>query len=59
MKIGDLVVCYPIPDGDFTQVSTPGIIVGFNKKGEGGKEFIHVLTNGTVNIYLSHDVELL
>lgn len=59
MKLGDLVICYPIPDGDFLQVSTHGIIVGFNKKGEGGKDFVHVLTNGTVNIYLSYDIELL
>ena len=41
VKIGDLLV-----------VSTKdtrweyGILMGFNKKGEGGKDFVHVLING-------------
>ena len=58
MKIGDLVVCYPNGSPDIATAAT-GIVVGFNKKGEGGKDFVHILANGTVGIYLSYDIELL
>ena len=58
MKIGDLVVCYSKSSSDITKPS-PGIVVGFNKKGEGGKDFVHILVNGTIGVYLSYDVELL
>ena len=56
MKVGDLVICYPNGSYDIAQ-PTSGIIVGFNEKGSGGKDFVHVLCNGTILIFLSHDIE--
>ena len=36
-----------------------GIIVGFNKIGEGGKGFVHVLHDGQVTVYMAHEVEVI
>ena len=60
MKIGDLVKCY---SGIFSQLnpvsySATGVIVGFNKKGEGGKDFVHVLVGGKIVIFLSFDIRV-
>ena len=55
MKIGDLVLCHPsgIAVGH-------GIIVGFAKKGEGGKDFVDVLlSNGDVMTFMSFDIEVM
>jgi len=55
MKIGDLVLCHPsgITIGH-------GIIIGFGKKGEGGKDFIDVLlSNGKIMTLMFFDVEVL
>ena len=55
MKIGDLVLCHPsgITIGH-------GIIIGFGKKGEGGKDFIDVLLwNGDIMTLMFFDVEVL
>lgn len=55
MKIGDLVLCHPsgITIGH-------GIVVGFGKKGEGGKDFIDVLLcNGEIMTLMFFDVEVL
>ena len=40
MKVGDLVMCYRHPPGgvQFPIPSSEGLIVGFGKKGEGGKQ---------------------
>ena len=55
MKIGDLVLCHP------SGVSVGhGIIVGFAKKGEGGKDFVDVLlSNGDVMTFMSFDIEVM
>ena len=50
MKKGDLVDCY------WASRWKIGIIVGFNKKGEGGKEFVHVFINGNIVIFQTHDL---
>ncbi len=55
MKVGDLVLCHPsgITIGH-------GIIVGFGKKGEGGKDFIDVLFwDGKIMTLMFFDVEVL
>ena len=55
MKIGDLVLCHP------SGVSIGhGIVIGFGKKGEGGKDFIDVLlSNGDIMTLMFFDVEVL
>ena len=35
-----------------------GPIVGFNQKGEGGKEFVHILIDGKVDVFMRHSVEV-
>jgi len=57
MKIGDLVWGYQQLPGPSIQ-KVQGLVVGFNKKGEGGKEYVHVLTEGIVNIYMRHNLEV-
>jgi len=55
MKVGDLVLCHPsgITIGY-------GIIIGFAKKGEGGKDFVDVLLgNGEIITVFSFDAEVL
>ena len=49
LKLGDLV--------EFTLTGEVGTVVGFNKKGEGGKEFVHVLIEGEVRIALSFHIK--
>jgi|TARA_R110000823_G_C15951164_1_gene501774 hypothetical protein len=54
VKIGDLlIVSIKVKHWEY------GILMGFNKKGEGGKDFVHVLVNGKIGIYLGHEVEKL
>ena len=53
MKIGDLVMWRR------GGTSVKGIIVGFNKKGEGGKEFIHVLVDGEIQVFMEFDLEVI
>lgn len=50
MNVGDLVRCGPS--------WSEGIVVGFNEKGEGGKDYVHVLVDGSVGVYLSFGVEV-
>ena len=55
MEIGDLVLCHPsgITIGH-------GIVIGFGKKGEGGKDFVDVLLwNGEIMTLMFFDVEVL
>ena len=53
-KIGDLV-WYPA-DGKWGA----GVVVGFNDKGEGGKDMVQVLTSaGVVSVFLSFQCELI
>jgi len=50
MKIGDIVQAYSTALSEMPI----GIVVGFNKKGEGGQDYVHVLTNcGEVEVFLS------
>ena len=53
MKIGDLVECFSkCRDRRLIR----GVVVGFNEKGEGGKDFVHVLCDQGVHVYMSFDV---
>ena len=57
MKVGDLVRCHRR-----TRVSSPwgeGLIVGFGRKGEGGKDYVHVLINNKVEVYMRFNVEVI
>ena len=36
-----------------------GIVVGFNEKGEGGQDFVHVLVNGDIIICMSWDTQVI
>ena len=57
MKIGDLVWGYQqIPGPAVERIQ--GLVVGFNKRGEGGKEYVHVFMDGKVNIYMRHNLEV-
>ena len=58
MKIGDLVMCWPMGTPDMSDMSK-GVIVGFNDKGEGGKDFVHVLCEGKVIIFMSFDIQVI
>ena len=57
MKVGDLVKIINNPLRLKRELS--GVIVGFNKKGEGGKDFVHVLIDGDVQILHAHDVDVI
>tara|TARA_A100001011_G_scaffold268834_1_gene277966 strand:+ start:2098 stop:2286 length:189 start_codon:yes stop_codon:yes gene_type:complete len=48
LKVGDLV--------EWRMGKKTGIIVGFNEKGEGGKDFAHVLIEGDIIIFMSFDL---
>ena len=54
MKVGYLVVISE-PGG----IQKQGLVVGFNKKGEGGKDYVHVMVEGTINVFLSFNVEVI
>jgi len=58
MKIGDVVHCWPRGNPEMGN-RVNGIIVGFNKKGEGGKDFVHVLCEGKVLLFMSFDVRVI
>ena len=57
MKIGDLVEIFGNYTDERRQVR--GIIVSFNKRGEGGKEFVHVLCEGEVHIFMDFDIKVI
>ena len=58
MKVGDLVACWPRGTPEVSDM-VRGVVVGFNKKGEGGKDFVHILCEGIVMIFMSFDVEVI
>ena len=58
MKVGDLVTCWPAGSRDMSH-STTGLIVAFNCKGEGGKEFVHVFCEGRIALFMSFDIEVI
>jgi hypothetical protein len=56
-KIGDLV--RPLSCVDHEKAMS-GIIIGFNKKGLGGKEFVHILAaNGHIVVFNAFDLEVI
>jgi len=55
MKLGDLVECFTWAN----RRSVRGVIVGFNEKGEGGKDFVHVLCEGKIYVFLAFDVRVI
>tara|TARA_B100001250_G_scaffold409701_1_gene434595 strand:+ start:1457 stop:1645 length:189 start_codon:yes stop_codon:yes gene_type:complete len=58
MQIGDLVMCWP----HGTSAGLPcsqGVVIGFNEKGEGGKDFVQVFCNGAIMTFLSFEVEVI
>lgn len=59
MKVGDLVRWWPKALSSETPVKVQGIIVGFNEKGEGGKDFVHVLHDGAILVLMAFDVEVI
>ena len=50
LEIGDIVYLVQ------TQ-RVPGLVIGFNKKGEGGKDYVHLLINGDIIVTLRFNVE--
>jgi|SaaInlStandDraft_1057018.scaffolds.fasta_scaffold548781_2 hypothetical protein len=36
-----------------------GLVVGFNEAEDGGKEFVHILTEGRIQIFMHFDVEVI
>ncbi|MDB4337589.1 hypothetical protein OAA09_01065 [bacterium] len=53
MKVGDLVSLHGLHE------QGTGMIVGFNKKGLGGKDFVHVLVKDTVIVMMSFDIRVI
>ena len=48
LKVGDLV-CSVIN-------GVSGVVIGFNEKGEGGQDFVHLLVNGEVIVCMAWDL---
>tara|TARA_E500000331_G_scaffold199818_1_gene191924 strand:- start:302 stop:493 length:192 start_codon:yes stop_codon:yes gene_type:complete len=59
MKVGDLVSWWPKSRSENTPTKVQGVIVGFNKKGEGGQDFVHVLHDGSIVVLMCFDVEVI
>jgi len=55
MQIGDLVRCRRFQSLPLVV----GVVVGFNEKGEGGKDFVHVLVGDEVVVLMDFDVEVI
>ena len=56
MRIGDLVECFTnCPDRRIVH----GVIVAFNEKGEGGQDYVHVMCEGKIHIFMKFDVEVI
>ena len=49
IKVGDLV--RSVING------VTGVVVGFNEKGEGGQDFVHLLVDGDIIICMAWDVQ--
>jgi len=58
MKVGDVVLCYYGQSSKDVAGPDQGLIVGFNKKGEGGQDYVHVLVNGEVILFTKWDLEV-
>ena len=58
MKKGDLVRCLVYSKISGYEYKT-GVIIGFNKKGEGGKEYVHVLCDDNIRVIPFFNVEVI
>lgn len=58
MKVGDFVAGYRQMPGPSVE-RIQGLVVGFNKRGQGGKDYVHVLSEGKVHIYMRHNLEVI
>lgn len=54
MNIGDLVICKRYA----SKPPLKGVIVKFNKKGDGGKDFVHVLIGEKIECFMQFDIEV-
>ena len=54
MKVGNLVICQRHSETNWHE----GLIVGFGTKGEGGKDYVHVLIDGNVEVFMRFNVEV-
>lgn len=50
MKLGDVV--------EIWQFKQFGLVVGFNEKGHGGKDFVHVLVGGDIKVFMEFDLKV-
>ncbi len=57
MKVGDLVMAHK--NVSWGKKAMRGIVVGFNEKGEGGQEFVHVLIEGAIHIFMDFHLEVI
>ena len=48
IKVGDLV--------HSVVKNVSGVVVGFNQKGEGGQDFVHILVNGDIIVCMAWDL---
>ena len=58
LEIGDIVYLARA-QAPYPAVLQPdtGLVIGFNKKGEGGKDYVHLLINGDIIVTLRFNVE--
>ena len=58
MEIGDVVVCQ---ESGMLHPHQPrqGLVVGFNKQGEGGQDFVHVLIDNEVIMFMHFDLRVI
>ncbi|MAI57590.1 MAG: hypothetical protein CML56_01145 [Rhodobacteraceae bacterium] len=64
MKIGDLVEIWTTETelgrlANHQLINPKGVIVGFNKKGDGGKDYVHVLIDGKVSVFMRFAIEVI
>jgi hypothetical protein len=58
MKIGNLVMASEATGDGLPWITKVGIIIGFGKPGSGGKEFVHVIIDGCIEVFLASHVEV-
>lgn len=62
VKIGDLVATWAHPGSndanDGMRIYVEGLVVGFNEKGHGGKDYVHILRCDTnrVETFMTYDL---
>ena len=58
-KVGDLAEVLLKPGQGKSPLVGYGVIVGFNEKSEGGKDFVHVYIDGKYEVFLAYEIKLL